>query len=300
MKTFNIAFACLLAAIALRHPSASAQTASAPSAAAVSRLQRQVDQITHDLQDDDLAVKGQAFKKALALYQSSSFPTYLLRYTGWTQALLDMQRTGDVLQLTQAAILSHPWDNSTLEQMQSHRVQALLQQGKPAEALIAAKQLFNIATIGGTADAIRTVSQCLSALHPDDHDLLRRYKQEQTDGARPDQPPPSPSSLILAAVRIDPSPYVAAIAQITGEDRASLDSLGNLLLLSGDTTRAWQVFERAYSMAADKDLPAATEDLARCMRAQDGTIGRTNAWILSLRPREELASERPFLPEPRN
>ena len=43
-------------------------------------------------------------------------------------------------------------------------------------------------------------------------------------------------------------------------------------------------FERAYSVCNDDRLAPATENIARCMRAIDGSIGRSNAWILSLRP----------------
>ena len=49
--------------------------------------------------------------------------------------------------------------------------------------------------------------------------------------------------------------------------------------------KARDAFERAYAISADKELPAATESLARAMKAKDGTVGRANAWILSLRPK---------------
>lgn len=43
-------------------------------------------------------------------------------------------------------------------------------------------------------------------------------------------------------------------------------------------------FERAYAVAPDKQLAQATENIARAMKAEDGTIGRANSWILSLKP----------------
>lgn len=42
----------------------------------------------------------------------------------------------------------------------------------------------------------------------------------------------------------------------------------------------------AFSDVADRAEDAeASESIARCMRAQDGTIGRANAWVLSIRPK---------------
>jgi predicted RNA polymerase sigma factor len=69
-----------------------------------------------------------------------------------------------------------------------------------------------------------------------------------------------------------------------GEDFISLTARGNLLLICGRTDEARSVFERAYALAPDAQLPAATESIARCMKAQDGSIGHANAWILSLHP----------------
>jgi len=77
---------------------------------------------------------------------------------------------------------------------------------------------------------------------------------------------------------VDGSPYAAAIQQYTGADYGSLLSLGDLLLLADRAKEAQPVFERAYAVAGEKDLAAATESIARCMRAEDGAIGRANAW----------------------
>jgi hypothetical protein len=44
------------------------------------------------------------------------------------------------------------------------------------------------------------------------------------------------------------------------------------------------VFEHAYILATGADLRIATESIARCIKAEDGTIGRANAWVLPIRP----------------
>jgi hypothetical protein len=59
---------------------------------------------------------------------------------------------------------------------------------------------------------------------------------------------------------------------------------GNLLLLSDKPKEANKAFEAAYRISPEKQLAAATEALARAMRAEDGNVERANAWVLSLRP----------------
>jgi hypothetical protein len=39
-----------------------------------------------------------------------------------------------------------------------------------------------------------------------------------------------------------------------------------------------------YALAG-ADLVEASESLARCLKAEDGTIGRANAYVMSLRPK---------------
>jgi hypothetical protein len=135
------------------------------------------------------------------------------------------------------------------------------------------------------------VCQCLNAVDPSDRNVLRQYRNEQIAGTGPNSSAVEGGASSLSKVEIDPDPYQAAINQITAEDFRSLTAQGNLMLLAGRANDAWEVFERAYTMASDRDLPAATESLARCIKAQDGTIGRANAWILSLRPQAQVASE---------
>jgi hypothetical protein len=92
--------------------------------------------------------------------------------------------------------------------------------------------------------------------------------------------PPSAGSSkpsVLASIKVDGSPCAAAIQQHTGADYGSLLSPGNLLLPADRAKEAQPVFERAYAVAGEKDLAAATESIARRMRAEYGAIGRANA-----------------------
>ena len=47
---------------------------------------------------------------------------------------------------------------------------------------------------------------------------------------------------------------------------------------------AKQCFEAAYPLASEKEQAKAAESLARVMKAEDGTVGRPNVYVISLRP----------------
>ncbi len=92
----------------------------------------------------------------------------------------------------------------------------------------------------------------------------------------------------LAGIKVDPAIYAApaAAGKPRAEDYRSLLAAENLLLLAHQPAAARPLFERAYSLANDHDLPAATENLARCMKAEDGNITRANAWLEALAAKE--------------
>jgi hypothetical protein len=287
--------AAMAPAIALAQSTPGSQAPSASSTArlsAASAIADATNAITEQLHSEDPAAVGRGIEQIRGLLQSSPAKVLNLLRTNWLRRLIELQRYDDVLSLSQLEILAAPADTASVEQLQTDEVTALLATGKGPEALVAAKQLFNVSTLRGTSDAIRLVSQCLNAVHPGDRNMLKRYRSEQVDGARLDFSTAAAAPVILSSVKIDPAPYEPAIQAITAEDYRSLTGRGNLLLLAGNTQDAWDVLEQAYTMASDKELAAASESLARCMKAQDGTIGRANGWVLSIRPKAQTASER--------
>jgi hypothetical protein len=146
-----------------------------------------------------------------------------------------------------------------------------------------------------TADAIYAIGQCLRAAHPNDPDVAKRFTEEQTGGAlvrgaHPTGEGKIVKSATLAGIKVDAKPYEEAIANLEQSRYPSYKShaaLGNLLLLADRPAEAKTAFETAYSLAKETNLAVATENLARAMKAEDGTIGRANSWVLSIRPREQ-------------
>jgi tetratricopeptide (TPR) repeat protein len=219
----------------------------------------------------------------------------LARQGHWLAGLMKAGRYDEVARLSLEATVTLPWNVSVVEYLQTYRVRALLKMGKPQEALAAAKGLFNVCRMKSTASVLELHVDCLKAAYPSDAAIIDRFRSEQTAGSVlpagrdpaqiTSQPPAVGSqSSVLAGIKVDGSAYEAAIQQYAGEDYGGLVSRGNLLLLADRPKEARAAFEKAYALASDKDLATATESIARCMRAEDGTIGRANAWLLSLRP----------------
>ena len=157
-----------------------------------------------------------------------------------------------------------------------------------------AKGLFNVCRMQNTAKDLLLIADCLKAAYPGDDAIIDRLRDKQIAGsALTDQRSTlnaehstlNRGTSVLAGIKLEGSPYAAAIQQYTkGTDYSSLVALGNLLLLSDRAKEARPVFERAYALATDKYLATATENVARCIRAEDGTIDRANTWALSIRP----------------
>jgi tetratricopeptide (TPR) repeat protein len=238
-----------------------------------------------DAQIDDAIVKIKSTLqsepgKAIAAFRGTSL-----------KLLYDARRYADVAELAQQCILLDAADIATVEYFQTQRILSMLAEGKNKEALVESKRLFNVAGMKGTSDAILIVSQCVNAVAPDDRDALKRFRKEQVEAAASATQPANQQATTLGKIALDSQPYDAAIKAMTAEDYRALVARGNLMLMAGKYADAREVFERAYSLAPEKDLAAATENIARCMKAEDGAIGRANAWIYSLRPENVKTKE---------
>ena len=197
------------------------------------------------------------------------------------------------------AILGGPAEAGTLEALHKSRIRALLALNRPDEALSEAKSLYNVCTMKGTGDALTLVAQCLQAVHPEDKTIAERFKLQQVAGSTSSPQAgstgspqagstssPQAEANMIKAIQINAEPYleVANSRPMQNESYAFLTRRGNLLLEADRLAEAKECFEAAYLLAAEKDQAKAAESLARVMKAEDGTVGRANAYVMSLRP----------------
>lgn len=250
--------------------------------------------VTAQLQSSDNFQTQRAVEAALQMLGDANRGTKATdQLPNWLKLLLGQKRFDEVEEIALAGILTHPDSLAMVERCQEFRVRASLAGGKPKEALALAKGLYNVSSMPGTSHAIDLVSECLYDLNKDAGPaaIVKKYKLQQIHGAAMPangQPAADVEKLLLADVRVDPKAYQEAIAaaDLSEDGFIGLMTKGNLLLLADQPKDAKKVFEKAYALATDKSLALATEGMARAMRAEDGTVGRANAWVLSLRPQD--------------
>ena len=259
-------------------------------AAAAPMAQGESETLARQLQAEDSALRQQALVRVRQLLEVDANRAVWELCSRWMPAMIAGGLNDQAADLALTVILSRPQGTQVLEQLQTHRVRALLAAGRNQEALGNAKSLYNLASMGGADEAMLLVAECLRLAQPDQPDLVQRFRDEQIAGAAtrptasPADAPAAMAGSVLAGIQIDPKPYEQAIAALTKEDYSTSVGQGNLLLLADRPDEAMEAFKRAYGLAVERDLPAATENIARAMKAQDGSIGRANSWILSLRP----------------
>jgi hypothetical protein len=205
--------------------------------------------------------------------------------------LLDHQQYGAVEELAVAGTLALPADTWRIEELQRYRIRALLAEHRSVDALHAAKALFNVCSMGFVKDALPLLSQALSAAHPNDPEIVPRFKLQVMAGASED--PAERQRLlekyggntIMTSIAAEPDPYRVALEQrknLTGW-REQYGN-GNLLLLSGRFAEARVVFTKVYTERPPEELRYASEAVAKLIKAEDGQLGRANQFVRSIRP----------------
>ncbi len=207
----------------------------------------------------------------------------------WLPSFLSQKQYELVLEFSAAGILALPADTWRVEQLLRHRIRAYLQTNRPKEALAAAKELYNVCGIGFLPTALELLTECLRAAYPDKPAIVSQFKLQQLAGAQTD-PHQRNSALkdlgpsVVANISTNPKTWLDALQRRSAKsDYRSLYGNANLLLLANRNTEAKNLFEKILASAPPSETRYASEGLAKAIKAEDGFIGRANAWILSVR-----------------
>lgn len=232
--------------------------------------------VTAGLKSTNIVTLAKAVEDAVKLV--SYAPNRHALRNVWLPSLMSTHHYDEALDLAHRGILLAASDLEYIEALQSTKVRALLIMGRYPEAASEAKSLFNVCSMRGTGQTISLLAECLAAAHPDDPGIADRLKEEQAKGS---QAPADGAvrSPLLDTIKVDPAPYEVAS---TWHPRVPVQfkSKGDLLLMAGKVQEARDCFEQA--MAVDtrgNDRVMTMEGLARCMKAEDGTTGRAEAWL---------------------
>src|SRR5271170_5776091 len=208
----------------------------------------------------------------------------------WVPSMITDQRYQDAADLALAGALARP-DIKYISQLMFLRTRALLALGDSDQAIQAAKGYYNVCYMKNTPNAIQLVAQCLTQVHPNDSDIAQRFLNQQSSASdvTPDAGTTTqPATPMLTTIQIDPTLYADSLNKwknrtvLTG-DFNDFASYANVLLVADQPNQALKIFETLYKQASmQDDLNTAIEGIARSMRAQDGNVGRANAWLLSL------------------
>jgi hypothetical protein len=206
----------------------------------------------------------------------------------WLKPLLRAKAYDQVEHIAIPGILSGPEDTVGVSGVQNARVQAFLAAGQYEEALGAAKAYFNVCQLEETAGAMELMVQALSNTRgKQDETIVRRFKLQQVARAKsgPTTKPAPAEENILTTIKVDGSLWESKIESLQGASVSyvSLTGLGNLLLLADRPAEARKAFEHAVDLADSKTITAAVANVARALRAEHGSIGPANAYIVALR-----------------
>lgn len=232
---------------------------------------------------------GDATRIALAVQEirDSSFKAGGVGFRYAPRVLIDARLYAEAETICMDGIRTHPLDSNAIAQWEELRTQSFLAQGKPKEALAAAKLYFNICPMSSNDKAIALLIRCLAAANPDDRSSVSDFVEQQVAGTatEPATQPIGNSDLtasVLSSITIDPKPYEAILNGMRGSSFSALTQKGNLLLLCDRTKEAHEVFKQAYSVANSTQWAKAKENIARSIRAESGSLGAANAYMASL------------------
>jgi len=203
----------------------------------------------------------------------------------WIEALFATHHDQEVEAFATRGILNTPDNLWEIPQHQKFRVLALQRQGKAAEALVAAKQYYNVCDLQDTENAVQMLVVCLASAHSGDSSIAGRFKSQQVAWASPTTQPTKTQDLgenVLKSIPVDGQVFEAEATRLSDFDFATMIAKGNLLLLADKGDDAKKAFEAAEAVAESPDqTAAAVSGIAKAIRATAGAVGPANAFILA-------------------
>lgn len=198
--------------------------------------------------------------------------------------LTPLKKNKELAGLLNEALAVGSGDQEVVETLLKQRLTALNGVKDYAGALACAKSYFNVTTMAHTSDAITLLDRQFLLPNMEDRTQVEQFRREQTAGATATVPGQAArTSAIMLAIKVEAGPYEGTLRKMTDESSLAAITRHVLLLLVADKGKeALEAAKQGLAIAADpKQMTTANELIARCYKAQDGTIGRANGWIAS-------------------
>ncbi len=226
-----------------------------------------------------------AVKRIAALLQAPGHyaAPYHLQYN-WLPKLLRRRDYSAVAALAEVDILHNPGLTENIDAVLADRIRALLAMGKPNAALRNAKSLFDICSLADTKSVLLLVGRCVATVYRGHPHIIHAFISEEIAGGKipADEHEPIDRCGVLAAVTVNSGAYERKLRALHGNGNWTLLEKGNLLLLADHPRQAVKDFRDMVAMAESaKDFLNDEKHICRAIKAEDGTVGRANAHLLS-------------------
>jgi hypothetical protein len=239
--------------------------------------QAEWDKATADITGTNAAAQTAAIEKANGWIKGGWVSADVWRK--WIPALVKAGKHQEVLEMATLAECGRAGMDAIVP-LQEARLRAYLALGKNDEALKVAKGYYNVVEIKNTAAAVDFVGTCLAKAHPEDGEIVRKFRNEQAQASQGT----APEKAMLKEIVVDSGPFEAALRVMATKTRyIDRVAYGNLLLIADKGEDAEKLFRELYQVAAtQEELTQATEGIARALRAEDGNVARANAWLVKV------------------
>jgi len=180
-------------------------------------------------------------------------------------------------------------DLAAVETALKLRISVLNRLGRHSEALSDARSYFNVCSMRHAAEALTLLDNQLKLTFPNEKVLLDKFRQEEIDGALlPNVNTPPNTSKVVTGLVIRVPAYDEALHRAKNTTFEDAIRKTSLLLLVGNADEALASARQAAAIASSLGganyINAADDLIARCYKAQDGTLGRANAFVMTIRP----------------
>ncbi len=239
--------------------------------------QAEWDKATADVTGADAAARHAAVEKIKGWVKGGWVSSDLWRK--WMPALVKADQHQAVADLALLGLLGRPNPDAVtiLIEFRFKALVALNKKDGTDEILAAAKSYYNVCDFKLTATAVTYVGQALAKARPDDLEIVRKFRAEQSAasaaGGAAGDATTAPAG-ILSTAKIDDSIYKETLEKWSPKLKfADRVGYGNLLLLADKGAEAEKVYRELYALAStQEELATATEGIARSLRAEDGNV----------------------------
>ncbi len=196
-------------------------------------------------------------------------------------ALSPLKKHKEIADLFALAIAACPATPAITDSLLKQRITTFNAMKDYALGLATAKSYFNVTALANTSDAITILDRQFLLPNMDDRSKVEQFRKEATAGAASTPPGQAArTSPLVLAVKVDSGPYEEALKKLNDDNLTNIIKHVSLLLIADKPKEALDSAKQALAIANNpKEITTANELIARCYKAQDGTIGRANGWI---------------------